>query len=260
MPTTVTAGASIAWQEAGISHRRPIILLHSLGTDRSMWDRQVTALAGTHRVVLIDIRGHGRTDSPPGPYSLEDLAGDVIAVADHIRLERFDLCGISISGQIGLWLGINRPDRLRTLTVANTASRIGTREGWNDRIAAVRNGGMESIAKNVVARWFSEDFPERFPDVHDRVSTVMTATSPIGYIGCCSALAEADLTDHVGAITTPTLVIGSELDVSTPPADAENLHRAIPGSDMVVIPGAGHLSNMDRPDEFNAALIGHIDG
>jgi 3-oxoadipate enol-lactonase len=258
MSATETAGGSIAWHETGNGLGPPIILLHSLGTDRSMWGQQVTALAGSHRVILIDIRGHGRSESPPGPYGLDDLANDVVAVADDIGIDRFDFCGISISGQIGLWLGINRPERLRTLTVANTAAKIGTREGWEDRIAAVRDGGMASIREPVVARWFAEDFPERYPDVYQRVGAVFAATSPIGYVGCCAALAEADLSGVVATITTPTLVIGGELDVSTPPANVESLHRAIPESDLVMIPGAGHLSNMDRPDQFNAALLGHL--
>ena len=244
-------GTAIGWQALGEEGAPPIMLLHSLGSDQSMWVPQTGALSADFRVVLADMRGHGASDAPPGPYSMEGLVGDVLAVADAAGIDRFHLCGISIGGQIALSTAISKPERLISVLVCNTAPKFGTKEYWSERIEAIRSGGMESIREAVIDGWFSAGFPETRPDWFAEANDVFASTSVEGYTGCCGVLAVSDLRGTVASIATPTLVVGGELDISAPPAESEWLHNQIPGSSVEIIEGAAHLSNMDRPEHFN---------
>lgn len=259
MTTVIHDGASIAFAEGGDPDGVPIVLLHSLGSDRSMWTPQVAAF-GDHRVVTINARGHGASTSPTDAVTLDDLGEDVIAVADGLGLDSFHVVGVSMGGQTALWLGINRPERVRTLTAANTAARIGSASGWEDRIAAVRTNGMAGLRDGVVGRWFSEGFADRHPDWHAAAGETFVRTDPDGYIACCRALRDADLRDSVASIERPTLVIGSTGDLSTPPEHAEWLHEHIGGSQLEIIDGAGHVSNLDRHERFTGRLRAFVGG
>jgi 3-oxoadipate enol-lactonase len=207
----------------------------------------------------MDLRGHGRSDAPAGPYTMERLALDVLAVADAAGAERFDLCGLSIGGQVGQWLAIEHAHRLRALVLADTAARIGTAEGWAERMATVEAGGMAAIAPIVLERCFTAGIKERAPEHLAYAREQVLAMSPVGYVGCCAALAAADLREPVGAITTPTLVIVGSEDVTTPPAEARQLHEAIAGSELAIIEGAAHVSNLDAEAEFTRRLSGFLE-
>jgi 3-oxoadipate enol-lactonase len=252
--TSSVEGAEIAWEAVGPDDAPVLVFTHSLGSDRSMWRPQVAALQDRYRVVVIDTRGHGRSAAPDGQYSIEQLGNDVLQVADDSRAASFHYCGISLGGITGLWLAIQHPHRVRSLVAANTAARIGSADTWQARIDAIRAGGMEVIRETVIGRWFSPGFAASHPDWFAEANAVFAATNPIGYIGCCAALAVADLRDVVPSITVPVLVIGGSLDLATPPADAEWLHAAIGGSELTVFDGAAHLSNLDRHEEFTARL------
>jgi 3-oxoadipate enol-lactonase len=254
MTSTDVGGVAIAWEAVGPADRPAVVMLHSLGCDRSMWRAQVDALAVDHRLVLIDMRGHGESDAPPGPYAIERLGRDVLAVADAAALTDFRLCGISIGGLIALWMAIHAPERVISAVFCNTAAKLGDPEAWAARIAAVRSGGMESVREAVMERWFMPGFAIDRPEQHAAAAEVFTTTLPEGYIGCCEALATADLRDEVASITVPTLVIGGGADVSTPPDQAEWLHEQIRGSSLTVIERAAHLSNLDQPGVFNAVV------
>lgn len=237
----------------------PVVMLHSLGADASMWAPQVTPLASTHRVVRLDLRGHGDADAPPGPYTLDDLGGDVVDAADRLGLGTFHLCGLSLGGLVALWVGVHHGDRLRTLTVANSAARVGTADGWRARIDAVRTHGLAGIRDDVLARFFAPGFAERDPVAFAASQRAFVAGDAEGYAACCAALATADLRDRVAGIQTPTLVVGGQHDVATPPDDARALHDAIPGSHLLLLDDAAHLSNLERPDAFTRALREHLD-
>jgi 3-oxoadipate enol-lactonase len=247
-------GVGIAWQEIGPADAPPLVLVHSLGLDAHMWEPQVEGLSNDHFLVVMDLRGHGRSDAPAGPYSLERLGRDVLAVADAAGLDRFSICGLSIGGLVAQWLALERPERLSALVLANTAARIGTEASWSERIAAVEAGGLEPLALDLLERWFSTGFearePGRYTYAHERLLT----TSSIGYSGCCAALAGSDLRERVGAIDVPTLVIGGSEDLPSPPSDARALHEAIAGSELEIIEGAGHISNLDAADAFTTVL------
>jgi 3-oxoadipate enol-lactonase len=216
-----------------------------------MWDAQVFDLAESFRMVRYDSRGHGRSDAPPGPYTLERLALDALSVLDAIDVERAHGCGLSLGGMVALWLAIHRPERIARAVFANTAARIGTVENWTARIEAVEAGGMLAIRDSVLVRLLSATFRKRQPRVTAQVAEMLMETPPHGYIGCCAALRDADLRHLASTVLAPSLVIGGELDEATPPAQAEDLHAAIVPSELMVIPGVAHLSNIEWPDLFN---------
>jgi len=234
-----------------------LLLCHALGADRTMWDRQVEELVPRRRVIRYDHRGHGQSDAPPGPYTVADLGGDVITLADVLELDVFDFCGISMGGMVGMWLASSHPDRVRSLVLANTAPRIGTGEYWNERIARIEEGGIDSIGDVIVERFFSPQWRETHGEETKRSREILGGVDPEGYVGCCAALRDADLSDSVSSIRAHTMVLAGLHDVSTPPEALEELAATIPGSDHVVL-DAGHFSNVEAPEEFNTALSRHL--
>ena len=247
-----------AWADEGAPDAPPLLLLHSRGSDRTGWEPQARALAGPLRVLRVEARGHGRAPAPPGPYTLADLGGDVLELADALGLDTFHVAGISLGGLTALWLAVHHGDRLRSLTAANTAARVGSADGWQARIRAVRDHGLAGIRDEVVARFFAPGFGERDPATLAQAQAAFVRADADGYAACCAALADADLTADVGSITTPTLVVGGAHDVATPPGQSEELHAAIPGSRLLVLEDAAHLSNLEQPDVFSSALQTHI--
>ena len=254
---TTSTGTRLAYAVAGRPWRPPLILTHSLGSDHRMWEPQVQALRSQYYIVSIDNIGHGESDVPKGDYSVEDMAAGVLAVADRAELERFHYCGLSVGGITGQWLGIHSSDRLLSLTLCNTAAKIGTAELWDERIQLARTKGMSALVDAVIARWFSPGFVERHPDRYADARATLLATEPDGYAGVCAALRDADLRDSVASITTPTLVIGGIRDQAAPIEQARALHEQIAGSRLVEL-DAAHLSNLDRHAEFTTELDGFL--
>jgi 3-oxoadipate enol-lactonase len=244
----------LAYRVDGADAEPALALLHSLGTDLRLWDAQAAALARDFRVVRPDFRGHGGSDVSREPVTVDRLGRDVLALLDYLSVERAHLCGLSLGGVVALWVAAHHPDRVGRLVLANTGARIGTAESWEARIRAVREGGMAALRDVVLARWLSADFRARHPEVVRLYADMLEATPAEGYVAACLALRDADLRGVAGTVRTPTLVIAGELDEATPPALSEALHAAIPGSELVVLPGAAHLSNVERPDEFTRAL------
>ena len=249
---TTSSGTRIAYAVAGRRWRPSLVFTHSLGSDHRMWDLQVQALKDQYYIVSIDNIGHGGSDVPGGDYTIAEMAAGVMAVADAAELDRFHYCGLSVGGITGQWLATEHPERLLSLTLSNTAARIGAPELWDERIRRPTRG-MSALVDGVIARWFSPDFAERHPEQFARARATLLATDPIGYAGVCAALRDGDLRDVVGSITTPTLVIGGSADQATPIEQARWLHEQIAGSRLVELEAA-HLSNLDRESEFTAAL------
>lgn len=235
-----------------------VLLLPSLGADRTMWQPQVDELASDHRVIVVEHRGHGRAPTRPGTPTIGDLAAEVLAAADAMRIDQFDLVGISLGGITALWLAAHRPDRVRSLIVANTAARIGTADGWHHRIAAIRDGGLAAICDDVMERFLSTRFRHERQDVVEALRTAFLRVDPDGYVACCRALAHGDVTADLHRIVAPTLVIGATADVATPADQSRELHEAIPGSQLALLVGAGHLSNLEQPNAFTGLIRDHL--
>lgn len=230
-----------------------LLFSNSLGTDLRMWDLQAVAFADRFQVIRYDTRGHGRSAAPHGPYSLEQLGGDVIELLNHLDVRQTNFCGISMGGAIGQWLGVHAEDRISRLAIANTAARIGTTDGWQTRAAAVRMYGLGGIAATAPQRWFTPAFAESASSLVSSLVDAMAAGSAEGYAACCDALAIADQRDDVRRIALPTLVIAGEEDPVTTVADARFLYERIPGARLSVLP-ASHISNIEASAAFNQAL------
>ena len=259
MRTADVGGARIAYRVDGPDDAAPaVVLLNSLGTDHRMWDAQAEALARRFRVVRYDVRGHGASAASAEPVTIERLGLDVVALLDHLGLARAHLCGLSLGGITALWVAARRPERVARAVFANTAARIGSAEGWSGRIAAVRGGGMAAVRDAALRRFLGDRFRAAHPEETRRIGAMLDATPPEGYVAACAALRDADLRGEVPAIRAPSLVIAGGIDESTPPHEAEALHAAIPGSALVVLDGAAHLTNVERPAEFTALVSGFL--
>ncbi|WP_034300500.1 3-oxoadipate enol-lactonase [Herbaspirillum sp. RV1423] len=243
----------------------PVLALsNSLGTSLSMWEAQAAALRGRFRVLRYDTRGHGASSAVAGlskdsAFTLAQLGQDVLDLLDRLDIERAHFCGISMGGITGLWLGVHAGHRLLSLTVANSAARIGTAEGWNMRADLVTNDGMAGVAAGAAGRWFTAGFVERSAALINAMSGELAASSANGYAACCRALAAADLRDKVASIKVPTLVIAGSHDPVTTVADAQFMCRRIPGAAYAALP-ASHLSNIEAPQAFTGVLAEFIDG
>lgn len=230
----------------------PVLLFcNSLGTDLRMWDPQVAALAGRFRVARFDARGHGRSDAPAGAYRLEDLAADPLAVLDALGAARASVCGISLGGMVAMRLASDHPDRVARLLLVSTATRIGTPEGWEERVRLVRTAGMSAVADVVIPRFFTEGFRRREPGIVAEIEGMVRSTAPDGYVGSCRALGEADLFDVAPTISAPALVVAGRHDAVTPPEDVEGLTKRLPRAELAVLDESSHLCNLEVPDRFN---------
>jgi 3-oxoadipate enol-lactonase len=246
---------TIDWSVANPGGDRTVVVIHSLGTDRTLWEGQMNLLIATgRRVIALDLPGHGRSTAGIGPYTIDNLGNDVGKVIEIVESGAFEVMGISFGGLVGLWLAITAPERVSALIAANTSGRLGSKTLWDDRIAAVRRSGLGAISHDVLARFFAPDFARDHPELYARFAGVFSSTDPVGYTGCCTILRDTDLTGQVGSISCPVLVIGGDLDVATPPDQVRTLHRQIEGSLVEVIQGAAHLSNIDRPDAYNQIM------
>jgi 3-oxoadipate enol-lactonase len=247
-------GTRLHYQLEGREGAPVLVLSNSLGTDLGMWAPQMPALLEHFRVLRYDTRGHGQSGVPPGPYSVAQLGEDVIALLDHLAIDGAHFCGLSMGGMTGMWLGANHPQRFLSLALCNTAALIGTADGWNARIGAVREGGMAAVAGAVLERWFTPAFRAREPNTVAQVGGMLETTPPEGYAANCAAVRDMDQRAQLAAITPRTLVIVGLHDGSTPPADGRAVAQAIPGARLVEL-DAAHLSNVEQAEGFTAALL-----
>lgn len=259
MATAIINGTLLHYRCQGNPANPTVVLSNSLGTDMSMWDDLAYRLATQFQVLRYDTRGHGASSSPAGPYTLELLGQDVLALLDKIGVARAHFIGLSMGGAIGQWLGVHAPERLERLVLANTAARIGSAEGWRARAAAVRTTGMEDIAAGSPGRWFTPAFVSGQAELVRAMQATLRATDPEGYAACCDALAGADLRQEIGRISGPTLIVAGTFDPVTTVEDARSMQRAIPGALLAGLP-ASHLSNLEAPEPFAETVQAFLRG
>lgn len=251
---TMGDGCGIAYRFDGPEDAPVLLLSNSLGSTMDMWAPQVEPLSRYFRLLRYDSRGHGRSDVPQGAYSLDRLGRDVVELLDALGLERVHYCGVSKGGMVGQWLGFRAPERIDRLILSNTSAYMGPPPGWDARIVAVREGGMAALADAVVERWFTPAFRQPDNEVFANARTMILATDPAGYAGCCAAIRDMDLRPTAPLISRPTLVIAGTEDPATPPSDGEAIASAVPGARLATLPAA-HLSNLERPDDYCAILL-----
>jgi 3-oxoadipate enol-lactonase len=234
-----------------------VTLSHALGASHAMWAPQVQALAGSHTVLSYDIRGHGESAAPPGPYSLEQLADDAHALLMHLGVQRTHWVGLSLGGMIGQVLALRHPQMLGRVVLADTNAQVppAGQAMWNERAALARREGMGALVEGTLERWFTPGFAARDPLTRQRVGAQIAATPVEGYAACCSAICGLATLDHLASLSHPALVVVGEQDMATPVAISRQIAQAWPGAELVVLPGAAHLSNLEQPEAFNRELL-----
>jgi 3-oxoadipate enol-lactonase / 4-carboxymuconolactone decarboxylase len=236
----------------------PVVMLAgSLGTSMQMWDDQAAAFAAGHRVLRYDHRGHGGSPVPPGPYTMDELVDDVLALLDRLGIERVTFCGLSMGGAVGMTLALRAPERIERLVLCCTAMHLGPPEQWLDRAATVRDHGIEALAPTVLERWLTPSAP---PEMVARLYSLLRSTPAEGYAGCCEAIAGYDVRGALGAVRAPTLAIAGAHDPATPPAELEAIVAEIPDARLHVLGGAAHLANVEQASAFNHALASFLEG
>lgn len=227
-----------------------VVFANSLGTDLRLWDPLLAEMPDI-RAIRFDKRGHGLSDEG-GAYNIVDLAEDAAALIEHLNLGPVILVGLSIGGMIAQSLAATRPDLVRAVILSNTMVKMGSTEGWAQRIAAVQDAGLASIADTIMERWFAAPF--RASAELSLWRNMVIRTSGPGYIAACQALAAADLTESTSALRLPTLVIAGDQDGSSPAEGVQATAALIPGADFQVIPGTGHLPCVEAPAAYAALL------
>jgi 3-oxoadipate enol-lactonase len=253
MPFAQLEDVRIHYDLAGPTSAPALMFSNSLGATLSMWDPQMPEFQKKFRVLRYDTRGHGQSSVTPGPYAIEQLGRDVLALLDELQLDRVYFCGLSMGGQTGMWLALNAPARLHKLILCNTAAKIGTPDIWNTRIEAVRKGGMKGISTVVMERWFSTAYRTQSPDVVASTKLMVEGANPESYVANCAAIRDFDARETIATIRVPTLVIAGTHDAATTPVDGHYLADHIPGARYVEL-NTAHLSNIENRDRFNAEL------
>jgi 3-oxoadipate enol-lactonase len=237
-----------------------VVLLNSLATDQTMWEPQVPALAERYRVLRYDMRGHGRSTAPPPPYSLDDLVDDLVAVLAACDAREAHAVGLSLGGVVAAQAALRRPEALSSVTICDSRVDMPAEfhRAIDDRNRLVRETGMEAVVEFFVARWFTAATLATATETIDGVRRMIRATSVAGFTGCAEALKGAHVLDRLAEITLPALFLVGTEDAAVPGPVMIDQQQRVLGSRYVEISGAGHLSNLERPAEFNAALLGFL--
>ena len=233
-----------------------LVLSHSLACSTRMWDEQIAAFQDKYRILAYDTRGHGSSQAPAGAYTLEQLADDLKALLDRLGISRAHYCGLSMGGMIGQTYALKYPGTFATLVLADTTSRMPAeaQPAWQDRIRTAETKGMQPLVEPTLARWFTEPYRKAQPQTMQRIGNLIGSTPVAGYVGCCHAIPKIDLSARLKDIRTPILIIVGEDDPGTPVAMSKEIHENAPGSKLVVLPKAAHLSNIEQSAAFNRAL------
>jgi 3-oxoadipate enol-lactonase len=253
MPHVTVNGCRLNYRIDGPADGPPLLLIHAVGSDHGMWTPQVDRFASRFRVLRYDHRGHGGSDVPAGPYSLDRLGRDAVGLLDALDIGRSHVVGLSMGGMVALWLGIQAADRVDRLVPCCTTAYAGGAAVWDPRIAAVQAGGMAALADGVIERWFTPGFRERAPGTVAGVRQTLLGTAAEGYAGCCAAIRDMDQRDGIGRIQAPTLVISGSHDAGTPPERGREIAAAVPGAEFLAL-DAAHIANIEQPDAFGAAV------
>jgi 3-oxoadipate enol-lactonase len=231
----------------GASHKRALVFANSLGSDLRIWDTVASRLADGFRIVRYDHRGHGLSDAPEPPYSIDDLAQDLVGLLNAAEIDDAVLCGISVGGLIAQHVALVYPNHVTALVLCDTGARIGSFASWEERIATVKDHGLEALVVPSMERWFTPAFREHYPTQVRGYSNMLLRTTVDGYLGTCCALRDADLRHEVAQIQQPALVLCGDLDVATPPGLGQELARLIPRAQFSLVPQAAHLPCIEKP-------------
>jgi 3-oxoadipate enol-lactonase len=234
-----------------------LVLSNSLGTTLQMWRDQAPALSERFRLVRYDHRGHGGSPVPSGPYAMDDLGRDVLALLNGLGVEHFSFCGLSVGGMVGMWLASEVPKRVKRLVLCCTAASFDA-DAYSSRARTVREHGVSKVAEAVLERWFTPEFRATRPDVVEWARWMLNETPPEGYAGCCEAISGADLAGRLGGVRAPTLIIDGAEDPAAPPDRAQSIRDSVPDARLTVLSPAAHLANVESPEAMTGAILEHL--
>ena len=257
MPVIQSDGCPINVETEGRADAPALMMCNSLGTDLHMWDPQASAFAGEFRLVRYDRRGHGKSGVPKGPYTMEMLGRDALAVMDALGLAKVNWCGLSMGGMVGQWLGANAPERINRLILSNTHSFYPDKAMWDDRIRMAQEKAIAGMVDATMERWFTPEFRERAPDRIAVMRDMFLKTQLDGFLGCCHAVRNMDLRDTHARITAPTLVIVGTKDPATPPAAGKEIQSRVRGAKLAELEAA-HISNFEQPQGYIDTVMGFL--
>jgi 3-oxoadipate enol-lactonase len=234
-----------------------VLMSNSLGTNLQMWDDQAEALKTRFRVIRYDSRGHGDSVADEGPYSVEQLGRDALAILDALNISKAHYVGLSMGGMVGMWLLTNAPERIGRAVLANTGAHMGTPDVWNARIRTAKTDGMAALTASTMDRWFTREFQEGSPQAVERIAQMVRATPAEGYAACCAAIRDMDQRESIRGIVNPVLVIVGKSDPATPPTMGGLIADHIKGARLLAL-DAAHLSNIEASNAFNRALLSFL--
>jgi 3-oxoadipate enol-lactonase len=240
----------------------PVAMLsHSLASGMSMWDPQLTALQSRFRILRYDTRGHGGSEAPEAPYRLEDLVADAVALLDALAIRQVHFVGLSMGGMIGQGMALACPDRLLSLSLCSTSAWIPpeAQPAIQERIDTALKEGLQALVDGTLARWFTPGYLKTKPPEVERIRRQLLATPVAGYVGCTEAIRRLNYLEQLTRIRLSTLIIVGEDDPGTPVSASRAIHARIAGSQLVIIPSAMHLCNIERTEVFNSALAGFLE-
>jgi len=255
-------GIQMNYELSGRKDAPLVILSHSLGSSLVMWDPQMDALEAYFQVLRYDIRGHGNSEAPASPYTLELLGDDAIGLLDGLGIDTVHWVGLSMGGMIGQSIALNHPNRLRSLVLCDTAAVIAEEAQplWQERIDTARERGMESQLQATLERWFTPFFLSKNTKMLTLIQKQFLATPVEGYVNCLEAIRKLNYLDRLSEIKIPTLIMVGEDDPGTPVSASEAIHRRIPNSKLVILSSSRHLSNVEQPEAFNDTLLNFSKG
>lgn len=257
MPVINADGCPIHVEVEGPERAPVLMLCNSLGTTLHMWDVQAKPFTQHFRLVRYDRRGHGKSGVPKGPYTMERLGRDVLAVLDALNIKKVNWCGLSMGGMVGQWLGANAPERVERLVLTNTSSYFADKNAWNERLKMVQEQGVAAFAPANMARWFTKGFLERSPELVAPIQKMFAATALEGYLACGAAVRDMDHRPLLPKIKAPTLVIAGKHDPATPPAANQYISQHIPGAKYAEL-DAAHMSNVEQPQAYTDTVLGFL--
>ncbi|MGE0723079.1 MAG: alpha/beta fold hydrolase [Alphaproteobacteria bacterium] len=260
MPHATIDGVRLHYRFDGAENAPVVMMSHSLGASTEMWEPQMAALAAKYRVLRYDSRGHGESEASPPPYHFDRLGEDAYALLKTLGLGPVHFVGLSMGGMVGMTLATAHPEMVRSLALCDTMCETNEtyRAAVDGRVKTAETEGMGALVEGTLQRWFTPPFLDRNPPILETIRRGIRTTSVPGYVGCNRGLQTLDLKPRIGAIRSPTIVIVGEDDPGTPVAASEVIHRQIAGSELVVLPQASHLSNVEQPEAFTAALLRHL--
>lgn len=255
-------GIRLHYREDGEPNGAALIFSNALGANLDIWDRVLPHLPAGLRILRYDSRGHGQSDSPPGPYAMGTLIRDAEALFDHLNIREAVFVGLSMGGMVGQGLAVKRLDLVRALVLSHTAAKIATPALWEDRIGAVQKGGVAALSDALMERWFTKGFRDT-PEAR-AIRTAMEAQDPVGYVACCAAISGTDFYTPTSGLRLPCLGIAASEDGSTPPDLVRETVELIPGARFELMRRAGHMAPVEQPEAYAVLLsaflheIGHV--